>query len=183
VGAPVDENIPEYWRANTPDDMKLERVLSSPGLSARLERETRLSVGDVMQNTPQGDTNKAVWIAKMMADFKPDFVTVHLSAIDEQQHTYGPGSAEAHAAIENADAALGVMEAAARAAHPDEVGGAGLRPWLCPPSATKSISPTLLSKPDWSPWTTSTASQAGTRCPGSRGARRPSCWRARMTRH
>ena len=121
VGAPIDENIPEYWRANTPDDMKLERVLSSPGLAARLERETGLSVGDVLQNTPQGDTNKAVWVAKMMADFKPDFVTVHLSAIDEQQHTYGPGSAEAHAAIENADAALGVMEEAARAAHPDEV--------------------------------------------------------------
>ena len=121
VGAPIDENIPEYWRANTPDDMKLERVLSSPGLAVRLERETGLSVGDVLQNTPQGDTNKAVWVAKMMADFKPDFVTVHLSAIDEQQHTFGPGSAEAHAAIENADAALGVMEQAARAAHPDEV--------------------------------------------------------------
>jgi predicted AlkP superfamily pyrophosphatase or phosphodiesterase len=121
VGAPVDENIPEYWRANTPDDMKLERVLSTQGLAARLERETGLSVGDVVQDTPQGDTNKAVWVAKMMADFKPDFVTVHLSAIDEQQHTFGPGSAEAHAAIENADAALGVMEDAARTAHPDEV--------------------------------------------------------------
>ena len=121
VGAPVDENIPEYWRANTPDDMKLERVLSTPGLAARLERETGLSVGDVLQNTPRGDTNKAIWVAKMMADFKPDFVTVHLSAVDEQQHTYGPGSPEAHAAIENADAALGVMEDAARAAHPDEV--------------------------------------------------------------
>jgi predicted AlkP superfamily pyrophosphatase or phosphodiesterase len=121
VGAPVDENIPEYWRANTPDDMKLERVLSTQGLAARLERETGLSVGDVVQDTPQGDTKKAVWVAKMMADFKPDFVTVHLSAIDEQQHTFGPGSAEAHAAIENADAALGVMEDAARTAHPDEV--------------------------------------------------------------
>src|SRR5665213_1924974 len=121
VGAPVDGNIPEYWRANTPDDMKLERVLSTPGLAARLERKTGLSVGDVLQDTPQGDTNKAVWVAKMMADFKPDFVTVHLSAVDEQQHRYGPGSPEAHAAIENADAALGVMEDAARAAHPDEV--------------------------------------------------------------
>jgi predicted AlkP superfamily pyrophosphatase or phosphodiesterase len=121
VGAPVDENIPEYWRANTPDDMKLERVLSTQGLAARLERETGLSVGDVLQDTPQGDTNKAIWVAKMMADFKPDFVTVHLSAVDEQQHRYGRGSAEAHAAIENADAALRVMEDAARAAHPDEV--------------------------------------------------------------
>ena len=121
VGAPVDENIPEYWRAGTPDDMKLERVLSSPGLAARLERETGLPVGDVVQNTPQGDTNKAIWVAKMMADFKPEFLTVHLSAVDENQHKYGPGSAEAHAAIENADAALGMMEDAARAAHPDEV--------------------------------------------------------------
>src|SRR5262249_2532900 len=55
------------------------------------------------------------------ADFKPQFLTVHLSAVDENQHQHGPGSAEAHAAIENADAALGVMEDAARAAHPDAV--------------------------------------------------------------
>ncbi len=71
--------------------MKLERVLSTPGLAARLERETGLSVGDVLQNTPQGDTNKAVWVARMMADFKPDFVTVHLSAVDETPAQLWPG--------------------------------------------------------------------------------------------
>src|SRR5271154_1699615 len=32
VGAHITWNIPEYWRANTPDDAKLLRSLSTPGL-------------------------------------------------------------------------------------------------------------------------------------------------------
>ena len=32
VGAHITWNIPEYWRANTPDDAKLLRALSTPGL-------------------------------------------------------------------------------------------------------------------------------------------------------
>jgi predicted AlkP superfamily pyrophosphatase or phosphodiesterase len=121
VGAPVDENIPEYWRAGTPDDMKLERVLSSPGVAARIERETGIPLHDATQDSPASDTIKAQYAAKIIADFKPEFFTVHLNGVDDVQHKYGPGSAEAHRAIENADAALGLMEDAERAAHPDAV--------------------------------------------------------------
>src|SRR5437762_19143 len=37
IGARVTWNIPEYWRANTPEDAKLLRALSTPGLLAELE--------------------------------------------------------------------------------------------------------------------------------------------------
>src|SRR5262249_1292556 len=39
VGARVTWNIPEYWRANTSEDAKLLRALSTPGLLAELEAE------------------------------------------------------------------------------------------------------------------------------------------------
>ncbi|HUO01617.1 MAG TPA: ectonucleotide pyrophosphatase/phosphodiesterase [Rhizomicrobium sp.] len=121
VGAPVDENVPEYWRANTDDDVKLQRVLASPGLAARLERETGIGLADATKESPEGDTAKAKYAARIVADFKPEFFTVHLNGVDGRQHQFGPGSAEAHAAIENADAALGIMEDAERAVHPDIV--------------------------------------------------------------
>lgn len=121
VGAPVDENIPEYWRANTADDVKLERALASPGLASRIERETGIGLADATQDSPASDTVKAKYAARIIADDKPELFTVHLNGVDEIQHKYGPGSDEAHRAIENADAALGIMEDAARAAHPDAV--------------------------------------------------------------
>jgi predicted AlkP superfamily pyrophosphatase or phosphodiesterase len=39
VGARVTWNIPEIWRANAPDDAKLIRAVSTPGLLAELEPE------------------------------------------------------------------------------------------------------------------------------------------------
>lgn len=121
VGAPVDENIPEYWRANTDDDAKLERVLAGPALVARLERETGVPISEVTLDAPEGDIAKAKFAVQMIADFKPEFFTVHLNAVDEEEHQHGPGSPEAQRAIENADTALGMMEEAERAAHPDAV--------------------------------------------------------------
>jgi predicted AlkP superfamily pyrophosphatase or phosphodiesterase len=121
VGAPVDENIPEYWRAGTADDVKLQRVLASPGLAARLEHETGIPLQDATQDSPASDTIKSQYAAHIMADFKPELFTVHLNGVDNVQHKYGPGSDEAHRAIENADAALARMEDAERDAHPDAV--------------------------------------------------------------
>jgi len=121
VGAPVDENIPEYWRANTQDDVKLERVLASPGLAVRIERETGIALSDATQDSPASDTVKARYVARIIADFKPELFTVHLNGVDGVQHQFGAGSDEAHRAIENADAALAIMEDAERAAHPDAV--------------------------------------------------------------
>ena len=39
MGARITWNIPEFWRANTPDDTKLLRSVSSPGLLADMKRE------------------------------------------------------------------------------------------------------------------------------------------------
>jgi len=39
VGARVTWNIPEFWRAGTPDDSKLLRASATPGLLAELEAE------------------------------------------------------------------------------------------------------------------------------------------------
>src|SRR5262249_26338246 len=38
VGANINFNIAQYWRASTPDDRKLLRVLSTPGLLTEVEQ-------------------------------------------------------------------------------------------------------------------------------------------------
>src|SRR5262249_1751149 len=38
VGARIRWNMPQVWRANTPDDAKLTRALATPGLVAEAER-------------------------------------------------------------------------------------------------------------------------------------------------
>ena len=60
-------------------------------------------------------------MARIIADFKPELFTVHLNGVDGVQHQFGAGSDQAHRAIENADAALAIMEEAERAAQPDAV--------------------------------------------------------------
>ena len=41
----IDYNVPEYWRANIAEDLKLVRALSTPGLVAVLEKATGLHPG------------------------------------------------------------------------------------------------------------------------------------------
>jgi predicted AlkP superfamily pyrophosphatase or phosphodiesterase len=49
------------------------------------------------------------------------FMTVHLRGLDHTQHSFGPGSPEAKAAMTREDAAVGTLIAAARKAEPDLV--------------------------------------------------------------
>src|ERR1700733_6141513 len=52
VGAvSIDFDLPEYWRANNPEDLKLVRALATPGLVDSLEKATGLPLADA-----DGDT-------------------------------------------------------------------------------------------------------------------------------
>ena len=43
VGADIDYNIPLYWRDQTPEDVKLIRAMSTPGLVDELEKNRALA--------------------------------------------------------------------------------------------------------------------------------------------
>ncbi len=107
-------NLPQYWRAGTPDDRKLLRVLATPGLLDDLEKELG-PYADGIDEEIGGDENRSRFAARLIEWKKPDFTTVYLTALDTEEHQFGPFSAEANATLERIDAALGrVVEAAER---------------------------------------------------------------------
>ena len=119
VGArSIDLDIPEYWRALTPDDLKLVRALSTPGLVDELEKKTGIPLADADGDTLIADTGRNRFAAALITAHHPALTTVHLRALDHVEHVSGPGSAEAVAALEKLDDSIGKLIADARKAEP-----------------------------------------------------------------
>lgn len=119
VGAhAIDDNIPEYWRARIPEDLKLLRALSTPGLVEDLERAAEMPLGAIYTEEVEGDEARARFAAKLIALRKPEFTTLHLVALDHFEHEEGPGSDKAKATLARIDAAIGDLVKAARAIDP-----------------------------------------------------------------
>jgi predicted AlkP superfamily pyrophosphatase or phosphodiesterase len=122
VGAKsIDYNIPEYWRANFSEDLKLLRALSTPGIIALLEKRTGLTIAQANGEEVDQDVGRARFAAALIAGKHPMFTTVHLRGLDFVEHSYGPGSSQAKAALETLDKAVGELVATARKAEPDLV--------------------------------------------------------------
>ena len=117
----IDANIPEYWRAKVPEDAKLERALSTPGLPEAVQAITHESPLDMGTTEPANDIDKGRTAQAIYALKKPAFFTLHLSSLDHYEHIHGPDSAEAHGALETIDRVIGELVAAARKAEPDLV--------------------------------------------------------------
>jgi predicted AlkP superfamily pyrophosphatase or phosphodiesterase len=112
VGVPVRWNLPQYWRADTPDDRKLVRALSTTGLVDELERAIG-PYANGANETLGGDRTRAAAAAWLLRAKKPRFATVYLTALDHSQHTYGPFSKDALATLEGIDEAVGQIREAA----------------------------------------------------------------------
>ena len=122
VGASsIDFNLPEYWRADIPEDLKLVRALATPGLIDSLEKSSGVKFADADGETVTGDEGRDRFAAALIAAKHPELTTVHLRSFDSTEHAYGPGSPEAKAVLEKLDASIGVLIAAARRAEPDLV--------------------------------------------------------------
>ncbi len=122
VGATaVDTLIPEYWRSArgaadvNPADAELVAALSRPDT---LLADLQLRLGPYMAGNdpgPAGDVIKTRYALEILRSRKPAFMTIHLSALDEEEHGHGPFSAEANAELEVLDADMQQLFAAARA--------------------------------------------------------------------
>lgn len=111
VGARVSFLVPEFWRAGTPDDQKLLRGMSTPGLLENVER----GYPDLWKTLapPDGHDAAQFEIAKYLVTREiPDLVLVHGWELDDAQHAHGPRSPQAKRALENADRLLGELIAA-----------------------------------------------------------------------
>lgn len=116
VGANITWDIPEVWRAGTPEDAKLLRALSTPGLL----KEAAAEIGEYrggIDTSGDGDEVRgkyAVWILERK---KPGLLVLHLTALDHTEHETGVFSAESLAILERLDAVIGkVWDAAEKIA-------------------------------------------------------------------
>ncbi len=115
VGARVTWNIPELWRAGTPDDAKLLRAVSTPGLLAELEPE----IGPYPRAlTVESDEQRGRYAARILEKKRPNLLTLHLIALDHAQHVTGPFSAESLAVLERLDAVVGTLRTTAETVAP-----------------------------------------------------------------
>ena len=113
--------IPEYWRAETEDDLRLIEALSRPDgwlrqLEAKLGPYTNGN-----ETTVAGDEIRTKYSIAIIESVKPGLLTIHLSALDETEHETGPFSKESCQTLEALDGMIGRVAAAASKADPKTV--------------------------------------------------------------
>jgi len=119
VAAPgIDWNIPEYWRAmKSPEEIKLVRSISTPGLFRDLEPVAGRYTNDLDDVIP-GDEARTRYAVAMIGQKRVRFLTIHMAGFDHVEHEAGPYSAEAFRVLEAIDGMVAEMERAMRAADP-----------------------------------------------------------------
>lgn len=112
VGARIDWNVPQVWRADTADDAKLVRAVSTPGLLTEAERAIGPwpfgSTGSI-----ERDRRKAAFSAWVLRAKKPRLHFAYFASLDEEQHRSGPGSLETLRTLEALDGLVGELRRAA----------------------------------------------------------------------
>jgi len=126
----VDYLIPEYWRSASPsggsgtlnpEDRLMIASLSHP---LTLLKELEPKAGEYMMGNDTsigGDEIKTRYTIEILRRFKPGFMTLHLSSLDDTQHAHGPFSPEACADLEALDGMMARLARAAVAADPATV--------------------------------------------------------------
>ncbi len=110
-------NIPEYALTRTPEDVKITRGASTPGLMAQLEPKAGPYLTEV-SDAVKRDWARTRYAVEMMRQKHTRFVTVHLAASDNQQHRHGPFAPPVLRALEEIDRMVGELRDAIRAEDP-----------------------------------------------------------------
>ena len=113
--------LPEYWRASTGDDLKLMRQLDRPeDLMEQLEAKLGPFV-DGYVGTVESDWIRTRFAMALLRERKPQFMAVHIIALDEIEHAHGPFIAPAFEVLEQLDKMIGELMDAAVAVDPSAV--------------------------------------------------------------
>ncbi|MDR3438336.1 ectonucleotide pyrophosphatase/phosphodiesterase [Telmatospirillum sp.] len=117
VGANIRYNLAEIWRAGTEDDLKLQRVVSTPGLEKELVAQLGRYPGGI-EDTVDEDEVRTRFAIRLLESKHPDFMTVYLCGLDTEQHKSGPFSDASNQVLERLDTMIGQLRAAAERAAP-----------------------------------------------------------------
>jgi predicted AlkP superfamily pyrophosphatase or phosphodiesterase len=111
VGAHINWDIPEFWRANTDEDAKLMRVVSTRGLLVEAQNEIGPYASGIDASV-DADRTRARYAKWILEKKHPGLLTLHLIALDHIEHDTLPFSPEAIAVLEDLDAVIGDLRAA-----------------------------------------------------------------------
>ena len=115
VGAQADLIVPEYWRANIPEDLKILRALSTRGVLDEVSRE--FPDFDAGITPPiQSDAAYTDIACYAIRKLQPNLLLLHLAMVDHEEHEHGPFSPASNAATETADAQVARIIAEAKKA-------------------------------------------------------------------
>ncbi|MGB6746344.1 MAG: ectonucleotide pyrophosphatase/phosphodiesterase [Terracidiphilus sp.] len=109
VGADIDWLIPEYWRTmgeRSNDNSADQLLMASLAHPAHLIDELASATGPYMNGNDtdvDGDAAKTLYSLEILRRYKPAFMTIHLSSLDETEHMHGPFSPEADQDLEALD--------------------------------------------------------------------------------
>jgi predicted AlkP superfamily pyrophosphatase or phosphodiesterase len=117
VGAKITWNLPQHWRTGTPDDRKLLRALSTPGLERELQAIVKRPYADGIDESLPGDVTRGLYAAALIERHRPRLITAYFTALDHEQHEKGPFTPEAFAVLERIDAIVGSLQEAAKRAY------------------------------------------------------------------
>jgi predicted AlkP superfamily pyrophosphatase or phosphodiesterase len=125
VGAGIDWLIPEYWRTmgeRSNDNASDQFLMDALARPAHLVDDLSSAAGDYMNGNDtdvEGDAEKTLYSLEILRRYKPAFMTIHLSSLDETEHMHGPFSPEANADLEALD---GMVASLARQALDNDPG-------------------------------------------------------------
>ena len=117
VGAKITWNIPEFWRAGTPEDMKLIRVVATKGLLDEAAAEIGPFRGGI-DTSGEGDEVRGKYAEWILEKKKPGLLILHLTALDHVEHETTPFSVESMAVLEGIDAVIGKVRGTAERVAP-----------------------------------------------------------------
>jgi predicted AlkP superfamily pyrophosphatase or phosphodiesterase len=102
VGAAIDDNFPQIWRAKVDEDDKLLRALISPGLAEAYAKAYGALPAEHRTDHERGNAAEL-----LVRDRRHDLTLVYFTDLDEAQHEFGPGSKQAKDTLERIDGELG----------------------------------------------------------------------------
>jgi predicted AlkP superfamily pyrophosphatase or phosphodiesterase len=117
VGAKITWNIPELWRAGTPEDAKLLHAVATKGLM----EEAAAEIGDYrggIDTSAEGDEVRGKYAVWILEKKHPGLLLLHLTALDHIEHETGVFSPESLAIMERLDAVIGSVRAVAESVAP-----------------------------------------------------------------
>lgn len=113
--------LPEYWRTSMADDAKLLRALAKPhGILEKYQAELGTFV-DGNTDTLESDRVRTRFAVKLIREARPDFIAVHLVALDGIEHRDGPFVNSSFTTLEALDGMIDELQRAALATNPATV--------------------------------------------------------------